>query len=1483
MKRFLFILASKKRWQSKLKFFSRVLLSQMLTLSIIVTLTLPPLAQAQAPVPGSLPVVGDNGEAEFQAMVSSLDQKVRNPGATPTHVLDLFGVLDQTVFTDWDRAKAEHNRITEMDYRERMAFEVDRVQEFLSKNPSQYKTLFTPEELRKASVLANLPLPEDLNQLSLDQVQQLLRLARTQASINTALGILPEHVDVETFVNANPNPRFVGERNIWLEATFAKNPDVVAYQVSSKSAKGSAQPFFKGSPGLMRESQEQGPMNFHLADKHGRRIHSFLKPVEWVTFYGNFLVFQEDHAFDEAAQKLTLKFIDLSFFQPALGNAPLPIFSLELKSKKSGSNAWINQGRLVIDDANLQIDHQWLMGLSRGIYQPLFNVSVGLADPRSYSSSAVLAKSMAEVFQRSLGAQDQMVKSGFANLGQDPEVLGQITQQHQDNLALLGFLGNNTDLVNKLKAPLAGQSPVSKESLSPQLEQGQSSQYNLEAFTAVLADQAKMKAHLLRVNQVQTHSRKLMARINLMVHHLAQPQPLGGGVLLKSLLQLAASKLKRQQSAVTQNLNDIKNHPLFPYLKYGSVGLSSALLSGAIFTDSPLTLVYQSLDLMEAISSQVKGYLQHIGYGLNFVDLAAESAQVAGSSVHSLGDQYVNNGRYAYSLTAAGAVFVSLVISYAIPHFTTNFVRLARWKQQNSESLQAQMTDLLVDKEDPHWGIFKSLLFKFKQKLTQQKATFILSVEDLVKQYEQARAEDARRLAEGKKVGEVVEPTGAKQSLMDHANAPVSNLWAEQLITQIESSSSLYQSQVQLKTKATQMMNRAKAWLSNQSKDQSSPTLQSLDVVTQASVDQASQWQTAAEASVPVAQSMVTPIDRQKAFFANHMSFIQALKTFTFSYPSLTLTFTSLGNIWGGFFISRSLAYSRASYKMMAVYPKFFTVAAQDMKVVTVPSLFNGGELTRTELRERQRTMSPEQLNELITFEQSVIPLEQESYRRSLELASKALLQFINDPETMKQLISTNELPRVGLAWHEIENLAPSIGVTKLSSAKLKSLPTDVQAYFRSFAFALSNQLTLNALKNIGQKEGFIAEGTDAKSLKLLLAGRSQEHLKNGQPSLLQNIDVPAEIQKALSQVDLTAFDQEVRRIVEAKSKEDKELKSHFEFKGKLLAKLDPSGNQMGRYLKSRQKLGEFAAAARAVRNEIAGMFVDTPMRVFATFVMFAGVLDGSMLQPIHDEMFGPNSFFYASRYLVFNEFVLGTILGVMANTWFKVAIDARQDDAGSFDKLPMVSDQKKGFWRYVIKSGWKNPSNTWAANHLTYLALVWYNIPAAIITITIMNAITLGRFDLGSFMAGYLFMALTPLTGIGVKIEQSFELAASWVAGQLPYKLRTNQVVLDYLQAASQKKRFIFNVWQGAYSISVNTITDIMILANSAKHGSRAFLNLVLYGYQPEELISKFLQKVVTFAGWIPGVEQVARACESVLTRNNTALDPAKLFPPVK
>lgn len=1482
MNHFLFILASKKRWQSKLKFLSRVALAQLLTGTLIFTLMVPPLAMAQVPMPGSGSPLQTDGDAEFKAMVDSLDLKVRNPGANPTHVLDLFGVLDQTVFTDWDRAKAEHKRITEMDYRERMGFEVDRVQEFLVKNPDQFKSIFTPEELRKASVAANYPLPEEIENVTREQVQHLLTQARTQASVNTALGILPEHVDVETFVNANPNPRFVGERNIWLEATFAKKPEVVAYQVSSKSAKGSAQKFFKGSPGVMRENNEQGPMNFHLSDKHGRRIHSFFKPVEWVTFYGNFLVFQEENAFDEASKKLTLKFIDLSFFQPALGNTPLPIFSLELKSNKSGSNAWINQGRLVIDDANLKIDHQWLMGLSRGIYQPLFNVSVGLADPRSYSSSAVLVKSMAEVFQRSLGAQDQLVKSGFASLEQDPEALGQMNQQHQDNLALLGFLGKNPDLVTKLKAPVVAQDAVGEQTLSPLLDQGQSTQYNLEAFTSVLADQSKMQAHLLRVNHVQTYSRKLMARINLMVHHLAQPQPLGGGVLLKSLLQLAASKIKRQRSAVTENLADIKAHPLFPYLKYGSAGLSTALLSGAIFTDSPLTMVYQSLDVMEAIYGQVKGYLEHIGYGLNFVDLAGESAQVAGSSVPSLGDQYVNNGRYTYSLTAAGAVLVSLVISYAVPHFTTNFVRLARWKSQNSASLQEQVAAVVGDGEDQNWGSFKKLLFQFKQKVIQQKMTFILSVEDLVKQYDLARAEDAQRLAEGKKAGEVVESTSAKQTMMDQANAPVSNLWAEQLVAKIESTKKLQQAQSQFKTPTKQLINRAKAWLSSDSKSPANGSGH-LDLVSQASVDQASQWQAAADSSVVVAQAMIAPVDRQKAFFANHMSFIQALKTFAFSYPSLTLTFTSLGNLWGGFFISRSLAYSRASYKMLAVYPKFFTVAAQDMKMVTVPSLFNGGELTRAELRERNRSMDAGHLKELIDFEKAVIPLEQESYRRALELASKALLQFINDPKTMNQLISTNELPRVGLAWHELEDLAPSIGVTKLSSPKLKSLPKDVQAYFRSFAFALSNQLTLNALKDIGQREGLMVTGTDEKSLKLLMAGRSQDYLKAGRPGLLQNIKASDEIQKALAQIDLKAFDLEVRRIVEAQSKEAKELKAMFEFKGKLLAKLDPTGNQMGRYLKSRQKLGEFAAAARAVRNEIAGMFVDTPMRVFATFVMFAGVLDGSMLQPIHEEMFGPNSFFHASRYLVFNEFVLGTILGVMANTWFKVAIDARQDDAGSFDKLPTVSDQKKGFWRYVIKSGWKNPTNTWAANHINYLALVWYNIPAALITITIMNVLSLGRFDIGAFMAGYLFIALTPLMGISVKIEQSFELAASWVAGQLPHKLRTNKVALDYLQSASQKKRFFFNIWQGAYSVSLGTITDIMTLANSAKHGSRAFLNLVLYGYQPEELVSKFLQKVVSVAGWIPGVEQLARACESVLTRNNTALDPAKLFPPTK
>ncbi|MBK7845770.1 MAG: hypothetical protein IPJ71_19205 [Bdellovibrionales bacterium] len=71
------------------------------------------------------------------------------------------------------------------------------------------------------------------------------------------------------------------------------------------------------------------------------------------------------------------------------------------------------------------------------------------------------------------------------------------------------------------------------------------------------------------------------------------------------------------------------------------------------------------------------------------------------------------------------------------------------------------------------------------------------------------------------------------------------------------------------------------------------------------------------------------------------------------------------------------------------------------------------------------------------------------------------------------------------------------------------------------------------------------------------------------------------------------------------------------------------------------------------------------------------------------------------------------------------------------------------------------------------YTKLIWANMRAAFTTFVLVNLVTLGRFDLDSYVVGYLFAYFTPLTGLAMKIEQTFELASGYFSKDIPEHLR--------------------------------------------------------------------------------------------------------------
>jgi hypothetical protein len=238
-----------------------------------------------------------------------------------------------------------------------------------------------------------------------------------------------------------------------------------------------------------------------------------------------------------------------------------------------------------------------------------------------------------------------------------------------------------------------------------------------------------------------------------------------------------------------------------------------------------------------------------------------------------------------------------------------------------------------------------------------------------------------------------------------------------------------------------------------------------------------------------------------------------------------------------------------------------------------------------------------------------------------------------------------------------------------------------------------------------------------------------------------------------------------------------------------------------------------------------------------------------------------------------------------MANTWMKVQEDARIDALGGFDKVVKFSDSNKGFWRYYLKNFFKNPANKWLANHTYMLKLITANIPAAAVTIIVSNLYGLGRIDVGSFIAGYIMIYVTFLTGFGVKMNQAFELASAWVYSKVPRKLRASPEAQKYINMSLQKRKMSFAIFENVWHILVdeNIAGTMLTLKDNVKYGTRAFLRLVFGGETPTEIIVNFVNKLELAFQGVPGMNSALEAFKTLISKNYEAFErfPERLGPP--
>ncbi len=599
--------------------------------------------------------------------------------------------------------------------------------------------------------------------------------------------------------------------------------------------------------------------------------------------------------------------------------------------------------------------------------------------------------------------------------------------------------------------------------------------------------------------------------------------------------------------------------------------------------------------------------------------------------------------------------------------------------------------------------------------------------------------------------------------------------------------------------------------------------------------------------------------------------FHQALIHFLVGYSSFTNSVRGYVQFWQRLFAFRSvIATPRgwASWPMILTYPDFLETVIKRAEAghprATLPTEINGGLRTWSEKvrlglgsawahvfgktsQEVQTTLAKYE-----EWENKVLGAEQLIIEACIERALREVMHDINDHEVLQELLRAKK----GF---------------QLTPAALEGLSVETRKQFRvtferlyKAAFDEWFRRNLGSLAETGYAVT-VVEDEDLKGLKELFveAGVVPELSRSEAAALLEDV-ATEELLRSARETSRETFATE-------------HLKQRLKYRA--LQGLDPLRNpQMSRIASVARQLRNPAAVARAVRATIASNLVDKPMELMFTFMLTAGITEG-LLQPIQDEMFGPNSWFHLSRFVFTNGFIYGVITGVLADAWMKLQQDELHE--GQFDSVPEGDDAKLSFAKYWYKRTFHNPENKLWQNQRHFIKIIWANMPAALVMILAENFLTLNRFDLDSYFTGYLLAYVLPTSGFAFMLEQGFELSTGWFLRNVPTRFRSHPLVQEHLNKKAGGARIRFNLYYKMYENMLGSFLQNLSQMTTPELGSRSFSRLLLFGYTPTELASRMLHATKDGLGFIPGVETFTSACDRMLTTNYTDFQKWKPPPP--
>ena len=982
-----------------------------------------------------------------------------------------------------------------------------------------------------------------------------------------------------------------------------------------------------------------------------------------------------------------------------------------------------------------------------------------------------------------------------------------------------------TDFLNEITQSLESQKSVnveeSKKLIEAALKDGRLTDQEYGKISIALNANDSLKESNLAV----ANGRRLMTRIRLMMQYLVQPRVEGAPKLLNNMAMLIAPKNADERGRAFALA---RNGLTYKMAKYGAA-MGGVLLAGDMLPEPYKINIYKSLDLISAVNQHFQGYLEHINYGKAYVELSKDAFITSTTGWTYFIQSYFADGNWSKFLYGLGQVLLVPLKLFASIHFTVNSYKMLRETIRVRRLSNSQVGFLQAFREaarGDNKAYWESL--SEAEKKSSGSDVSLMSEEDI-----RLLDEHLQRLREGRQGIESVERDlrlgryGSRGILKTKINT-VTNM-STGLKSQIRS-------YIQTTTgflKYNKFSQKIGAFYKNVS---------------------------------------------GKLGLDGEDTIRKALANSFLSYSSLRSTFKTNALIWNYLFMTRS--YMLAPHKLFAftIYPNYFKAAVTTVKGKPhFPSTYNGGLETWPQKLQRaisnlgvseklskvpvlgKMLISEEALKNLRSFEAEVAKLEIAAIGIAKTKAQMALIENIKDPERLLAIFDSTQRPG------EV-----STGVRNLNDKKLKKLNNKERIFYRAYFTRSFDLIMQRMLADLTGTE----LSTEMDPVVFAKKFRSEIIKGNLTQVTLNNDQIKALKDQLETQLDF----EQVRDWAEKVSVNGRNFltRADLALRHSLLQSMHPANPQVQRFLTVREKVQEPRAMERAMRMEVTSMLSGIPISILSTLALYAGVQTG-MLMPFDPAGMNTETHFnYMSRYLFYNGFVPGLILGMLANTWMKLQEDNRIDSMGGFDRAIKHSDGKRGFWRYYLKNVFKNPNNKWKDNHIYYLKLIVANIPAAAITIIASQIYGLGRLDIGAYLTIYILTFTTFLTGFNLKMDQAFELASSWVYNKVPRFLRAHPHAQKYINGQLQRRKILYGYFENLWGIIVqeNIAGSMLTLKDNVKYGTRAFLRLVFGGDTPTEIVVRFVDSMSQALHAIPGAQSALDGLKKLISYNFEAFE---------